>query len=222
MEKICALLLLAGLAVPAYPGAMDDLPGARTEAGPAAIPVPAVFMDLAGPSEKAPVPACPQNMRGDRNARCSIATRKTTVCSDGQRIDVSRVTEKDVKSGRFSRSELGIYKDLDLRSWASHQKSVGGSSRWGDGSHQSMLATGRVNPITTPYVVLPNREWLGRDVTVCVKATGACVEARALEVGPRSTFRDHSELSVGALMALGLNAHPDSGTYNGEITFTFH
>ena len=207
MEKICALLLLAGLAVPAYPGAMDDLPGARTEAGPAAIPVPAVFMDLAGPSEKAAVPACPQNMRGDRNARCSIATRKTTVCSDGQRIDVSRVTEKDVKSGRFSRSELGIYKDLDLRSWA---------------SHQSMLATGRVNPITTPYVVLPNREWLGRDVTVCVKATGACVEARALEVGPRSTFRDHSELSVGALMALGLNAHPDSGTYNGEITFTFH
>ncbi len=216
--KILLILSLTALpARPALAGAFEELAGPGFAA--AALEAPAA---KAVSGEQEAMPACPGSMKGDRSAPCVITTRKTTVCSDGQKIDASRVAKQDVKAGRFDGSELGRYKDPDLRAWAEHQRKLGKSDRWGDGSHQSMLASGKANPLTTAYVVLPNRQWLGRAVRVCLKGTKVCTEARALEVGPGSTFRDHSEISVRALMDLGLDAHPESGTYNGEIVFTFH
>lgn len=202
-------------------GALEQL---LPYSGAAAFDIPAPPAPEPEPEagEKGAIPACPPSMTGPRSSPCVITTKKTTVCSDGMKIETARVTEADVRAGRFPRADLGKYKFKDLRAWAEHQARLGARSAWGDGSHQSILATGRVNPFQTAYVVLPNRSWLGRDVKVCVKATGACVQAKALEVGPKTTFRTHSELSVGALMKLGLNAHPNDGTYTGEITFTFY
>lgn len=218
MKTLC-LIALTLLPAAARAGAFDDL--ALPAAGLAAVDVPAP-----PPAEEvrapAALPACPKNMRGDASVPCLAVTPKTTVCSDGQKISAARVTDKDIKAGKYPAALLGKFKDPDLRAWAEHQKKLGKSDRWSDGSHQSVLAAGKISALTTPYVVLPNRAWLGRAVTVCVTATGACVEARALEVGPNSTFKDHAELSVRALMDLGLDAHPASGTYYGEMTFSFH
>lgn len=203
-------------------GALDELSSSLSINASLDIPMPAApERQPEAAAEKSALPACPSNMKGDRSMACSITTQKTTVCSDGQKIDASKITEKDVKAGLYGPEMLGQYKNADLRKWAQHQGRVGGSRRWSDGSHQSVLATGKVNALTANYVVLPNRSWLNRDVTVCISGTGRCVEAKALEVGPGSTFRDHSEVSVAVLMALGLNAHPNEGTYYGEMTFTF-
>lgn len=198
-------------------GAFDELSSSLGR-GPDA---PAVEMPAAAPA-KMFIDACPSNMKGDRTLPCVTTTPKTTVCADGKHINTARVTEKDVKAGKYGREELGLYKDPDLRAWAEYQRKLGRDPRWGDSAHQDMLATGIVNPLRTAYVVLPNRSWLGRAVTVCVEATGVCTEAQALEVGPATTFRDHSELSVRTLMNLGLDANPENGTYEGRVTFTFH
>jgi len=221
--KTFILIALALICAPrARAGAFDELLSGADGSEAAVVPAPAAAepqLKAAAPSAIAP---CPAGLKGDSSAACFIKTAKTTVCADGARISAARVTEKDVASGKFGRSDLGKYKDADLREWAEHQKKLGRDSRWGDGSHQNILATGKVNPIRTAYVVLPNRQWLGRAVTVCLASTGACTEAQALEVGPNSTFRDHSEVSVRTLMDLGLDANPDNGTYYGEMTFTFH
>lgn len=219
MKRLFTLILLCGASL-ARAGAFGDLAGSGAEdlsLAQADLRIEAVPAE----AKETALADCAPSMRGDRAVPCRITTKKTTVCSDGQKIDSSKVTGQDVKAGRFGKDELGRYKDPDLRAWAEHQKRVGGSARWGDGSHQSALATGKANPFRTAYVVLPNRAWLGRQVTVCLKATGTCVEAQALEVGPSTTFKTHSEVSLKVLMDLGLDAHPNSGTYNGEMTFTF-
>lgn len=220
MRHMIFLLLLSGASL-ARAGAFDDL---SLEAGGLQVPpAPDAAHAEPIPADRAAenMAACSPDLRGDSSVPCVITTPKTTVCSDGQKIDVSKVTAQDVKAGQFSKAELGQYKNADLRAWAEHQQRLGASARWADGSHQSVLATGKVNPMRTAYVVLPNRAWLGRQVKVCLKATGACVDAQALEVGPKTTFKTHSEVSVKVLMDLGLNAHPESGTYYGEMTFTF-
>lgn len=222
MKTIFLSALLALAPVPACAGAFAELASSPDFAA-LDIPAPAApEMQAEAAGEKSSLPACPPDMKGDRSVSCVITTKKTTVCSDGQKIDTSKVTSREVNSGIFGRELLGQYKDRDLRNWALHQARLGGSAHWGDGSHQNILATGKANPLTARYVVLPNRGWLNRKATVCVTATKRCVEAEALEVGPSTTFRDHSEVSVAVLMALGLNAHPNSGTYYGEMTFTFH
>jgi len=222
MKTLCFLSLIAFFTGLARAGAFDEL--SITMSGPAMadIPVPLAPEAQSDDNSRGSVAACPQTMKGDASRSCIIATQKTTVCADGQKIRTEKVTEKDVKSGKYGRALLGKYKDEALREWAQYQAKLGKDSRWGDSSHQNILATGKVNPIETAYVVLPNRDWLGRTVTVCLKATGTCTEAQALEVGPKTTFRDHSEVSVRTLMNLGLDANPDNGTFSGEITFTFH
>lgn len=219
-----ALFLLLSLlpAGPAAAGAFDELSLGVPGAAEVAVPAPPAPEALPETRAVAAVPACPANMRGDRATPCKAVTQKTTICSDGMKIDRAKVTAQEVRAGKFPKGELGKYKNPDLRRWALHQEGLGKSANWADGSHQSVLATGGANPFTTPYVVLPNRAWLGRKVTVCVSDTGACVEATALEVGPKTTFKDHAELSVGAMMELGLDAHPNEGTYYGEMTFLFH
>lgn len=222
MRTLC-FFILAGLSASiASAGAFEELPDAGELPAVSAVPAPtAVEMPSVGGLKNA-VPACLETMKGDRSGTCVIVTQKTTVCADGKKINTGRVTEKDVKAGKYDRSELGKYKDADLRAWSEYQKKLGKDGKWGDGSHQNILATGQVNPLQTAYVVLPNRAWLGRTVTVCAAATGLCTEAQALEVGPKTTFVDHSEVSVRTLMDLGLDANPNNGTHNGEITFTFH
>lgn len=223
MKTIFLSILIASAPALAGAGAFNELSSSLGMDPAIAIPAPAAPEILAEPAgEKSALPACPSNMKGDRSIACEITTKKTTVCSDGQKINTSRITGKEVNSGIYARELLGQYKDPDLRNWARHQEKIGGSGNWGDGSHQNALATGKANPLTTSYVVLPNRSWLNRKVSVCLTGTKRCVEAEALEVGPSTTFRDHSEVSVAVLMALGLNAHPNSGTYYGEIIFTFH
>lgn len=221
--KTLFFFILAGFSASlANAGALDELPGAADIPAVTAVPAPtAVVMPLAADLKNA-VPACLETLKGDQSRSCVIVTQKTTVCADGKKIDTGRVTRKDVKAGRYDPSELGQYKDADLREWSEYQKKLGKDGKWGDGSHQNMLATGPANPLRTAYVVLPNRAWLGRTVTVCAAATGLCTEAQALEVGPKTTFSDHSEVSVRTLMNLGLDANPDNGTHEGEITFTFH
>lgn len=223
MKTIFLSALIASAPALAGAGAFNELASSLNAAAAFDIPAPAAPEIQAEPAgEKSALPPCPPTMKGDRTAACVITTKKTTVCSDGQKINTSKVTGKEVNSGIYGRELLGQYKDPDLRYWARHQDKLGGSSNWGDGSHQNALATGKANPLTTNYVVLPSRSWLNRKVSVCLTGTKRCVEAEALEVGPSTTFRDHSEVSVAVLMALGLNAHPNSGTYYGEMTFTFH
>lgn len=223
MKTIFLSALIALAPVLASAGAFSELASSLDADAAFDIPAPAApEIQAEAAAEKISLPACPPNMKGDRSVSCVITTAKTTVCSDGQKINTSKVTSKQVKSGVFGQELLGQYMDFDLRNWAQHQTRLGASRSWGDGSHQNMLATGKANPLTTNYVVLPNRSWLNRKVTVCITGTKRCTEAEALEVGPSTTFRDHSEVSVAVLMALGLNAHPNSGTYYGEMTFTFH
>jgi hypothetical protein len=212
---LAALALLAPALARA--GAFDELSSSLDLSAAAEVPAPAAaeLVKAAEPAE------CPKNMRGDASVPCFVRTPKTTVCSDGEKVSTAKVTPQEVKAGKYPAALSGKYKDEDLRAWAEHQTKLGRSARWTDGSHQSILATGKVNPFRTAYVVLPNRAWLGRKVTVCL-AGGACTEAEALEVGPNSSFRDHAEVSVKVLMDLGLDAHPDSGTYYGEMVFTFH
>jgi hypothetical protein len=219
MKTIYLIILIAFPAASARAGAFDDLLGDKDLPAVAALPDPLPVEAARSADVKE---ACPAKMNGDASVPCFITTPKTTVCADGARISTARISAKDVKSGKFPASELGKYKDQDLREWAEYQKKLGKDGRWSDGSHQNSLATGKVDPLKTAYVVLPNRDWLGRGVTVCLTGTKVCTEAKALEVGPKSTFRDHSEISVRALMDLGLDANPDSGTYNGEVTFIFH
>lgn len=222
MKTIFLSALIALAPALAGAGAFNELASSLEIDSASDIPAPAVPEIQAEAAGESALPPCPPNMKGDQSAACVITTNKTTVCSDGQKINTSKITIKEVNSGLFARELLGQYKDPDLRNWALHQARLGGNSNWGDGSHQNALATGKANPLTTNYVVLPNRSWLNRKVSVCLTGTKRCVEAEALEVGPATTFRDHSEVSVAVLMALGLNAHPNSGTYNGEMTFIFH
>ncbi len=135
---------------------------------------------------------------------CAITTGATNVCSDGMRI----VTQAN-RSG---------YTDSDLSGWAVYQRGMGNSTRWSDPSHQNTTATGRVNPFQTAYVVVPrnHRELLHTIATVCVLDTGKCIKAEVLEIGPA-----FGEISVGAMMQLGLNAHPANGRYEGRISYTF-
>lgn len=212
------LLTITGAAM-ARAGAFDELSLGRS--GQDGLEVPAPVLAEADGQRGVPA-ACPAAMKGDVSYPCVITTGKTTVCADGKKISTARIDVKEVKTGKFSAADLGKYKDDGLREWAEHQEKLGKDNKWGDGSHQNMLATGTVDPLKTAYVVLPNRAWLGRSVTVCLAGTVNCVEARALEVGPKTTFQDHSEVSVRVLMDLGLDANPNNGTYTGQITFTFH
>lgn len=222
MKIICLSALISLSPVLAVAGAFDELASSMDAGVSLDIPVPpAPELQEEKAVEKSDLPACPSSMKGDRSVACVITTKKTTVCSDGQKIDTSKVTKKDIQAKTYGPEMMGHYKDSNMRKWAQHQANVGGSTSWGDGSHQSILATGRANALTTNYVVLPNRSWLHRQVTVCITGTKKCVEAQALEVGPSTTFKTHAEVSVAVLMALGLDAHPNDGTYYGEMTFTF-
>ena len=135
---------------------------------------------------------------------CSITTSATNVCSDGMKIEATR------KSGE--------YKDENLKVWAEYQRNMGKSENWRDGSHQNTTATGKINPFQTAYVVVPrnHRELLYKTAKVCVVATGKCINAEVREIGPA-----FGEISVGAMMQLGLDAHPWEGRYNGRISYSF-
>ena len=135
---------------------------------------------------------------------CSITTSATNVCSDGMKI-ATAVKNKE-------------YKDENLRKWAEYQRNLGKNTKWRDRSHQNITATGKLNPFETAYVVVPNehRELLHKTATVCVLETGKCISAEVREIGPA-----FGELSVGAMMQLGLDAHPWNGRYNGRISYTF-
>ncbi|MCX5786205.1 MAG: hypothetical protein NTX59_11010 [Elusimicrobia bacterium] len=135
---------------------------------------------------------------------CSITTSATNVCSDGMKI----VTE-------FKSSE---YIDENLKKWAEYQRNIGKSAKWRDPSHQNTTATGKVNPFQIAYVVVPGsqRKLLNKVAKVCVLATGKCITAEVREVGPA-----FGEISVGAMMQLGLDAHPWEGRYTGRISYTF-
>jgi hypothetical protein len=126
---------------------------------------------------------------------CTITTGVNNVCSDG------------------------VYTAADLENWAYYQRSIGGNDKWRDPNHQATTATGAIDPLQVPYVVVPreHRELLHTSVRVCVQATGICINAETREIGPR-----FGELSVNAMMQLGLNAHPAEGQYRGNITYTFH
>jgi len=143
---------------------------------------------------------------------CSITTEVTNVCSDGMKIDLQRKKSADAR-------KVSEYKDEDLRKWADYQGGLGQSAKWRDPNHQDTTATGQVNPFKTAYVVVPRnrRELLNKTAKVCVLATGKCISAEVREIGPA-----FGELSVGALMQLGLNAHPSTGQYPGRISYTFN
>ena len=143
---------------------------------------------------------------------CSIITAVTNVCSDGMKIDTQR-KKSDAKSNGAE------YKDETLRKWAEYQRGLGQNTKWRDPNHQNTTATGQVNPITTAYVVVPrnHRELLNKTAQVCVLETGKCVSAEVREIGPA-----FGEISVGAFMQLGLNAHPSDGQYAGRISYTFN
>ena len=143
---------------------------------------------------------------------CSIITSVTNVCSDGMKIDLQRKKSDDNRKS-------GEYKDESLQKWAEYQSKNGLNSKWRDPYHQNTTATGKVNPIETAYVVVPRnrRELLNTTAKVCVLATGKCINAEVREIGPA-----FGEISVGAMMQLGLNAHPAYGQYPGRISYTFN
>lgn len=124
-----------------------------------------------------------------------ITTDRTDVCADGK------------------------YDSSDLKRWAAYQKRHGWNARFSDGSRQGNTATGPINPFRVHYVVVPRnrRDLLYTRVEVCVLATGRCAWGETREIGPR-----FGELSVKGMMDLELNAHPDSGRYNGKISYTFY
>jgi hypothetical protein len=145
-----------------------------------------------------------------RTGTCYITTRVTNVCSDGKHFDTQKTENRSTGKPE--------YKDKSLKKWADYQRSIGKDTKWKDRDHQDAIATGHVDSIQTAYVVVPaaHRELLHSNVNVCVAATGKCITAKALEIGPA-----FGELSVGAMMKLGLNSHPSSGQYTGRITYTF-
>jgi hypothetical protein len=126
----------------------------------------------------------------------AITTSQTNICSDGKSLTK---TEK--------------------QPWVDYQKKNGFSSVWNDPWHQNETATGKVNAIEVPYVVVPkkHRELLNTKADVCLVATGKCVSAKVLEIGPA-----FGEVSVAVMMKLGLNAHPETGRYYGNITYKFY
>jgi hypothetical protein len=111
MKTLCFIILAGFSASMAHAGVYHELPG---NVDSSAIPAPsAVEMPRSGGSGGV-IAACPRTMTGDASIPCFIATRKTTVCADGQKINTARVTAKDVKSGKYGSGELGKYKNKDL------------------------------------------------------------------------------------------------------------
>lgn len=144
------------------------------------------------------------------NGNCAITTSVTNVCSDGKHFNTKKKQNKGMGSDE--------YKDESLNKWAEYQRNTGASADWRDPNHQDITATGEVDAIQVAYVVVPRNhsELLRKATKVCVVATGKCINAEVREIGPA-----FGELSVGALMQLGLNAHPASGQYNGQISYIF-
>ncbi|OIO01623.1 MAG: hypothetical protein COX65_05525 [Elusimicrobia bacterium CG_4_10_14_0_2_um_filter_56_8] len=126
----------------------------------------------------------------------TVTTARTNVCSDGQKLSAA-----------------------DKKPWVEYQRKNGFETAWKDDSHQDETATGKVNAIEVPYVVVPrnHRELLRKKAEVCVVATGKCVKAEVREIGPA-----FGEVSVAVMMGLGLNAHPDYGRHNGKVTYKFY
>lgn len=128
-----------------------------------------------------------------------VTTDVTNVCSDGM-------------------SEAAMQDDIN-NIWKPYQRSIGKSDRWYDDTHQDETASGTVNPIRVAYVVVPVSEFprlKNTSVKIRVHATGKEIIGKTLECGPA-----YGELSVGAMMQLGLDSHPQEGQYRGKVTYTF-
>ncbi len=189
--KQLIFLAAALLAAPAYAFDLGGVSLKDIQSGAQELPIPAPTM----------VPGSEDALDGqflsDKAAPFySITTAQTNVCSDGKKLTAG-----------------------DKKPWVEYQKKNGFSSVWKDGSHQNETATGKVNAIEVPYVVVPrgHRELLYKTAEVCVVATGKCVRAEVREIGPA-----FGEVSVAVMMKLGLNAHPDSGRHYGRISYKFY
>lgn len=145
------------------------------------------------------------------NNTCYITTEKTNVCSDGKKYDTSK--KYNSETGRYE------YKDKSLKKWAEYQRNLGENDEWSDPDHQNITATGNVDAIEVAYVVVPNthRHLLRKKAKVCITESMKCIDATVMEIGPA-----FGEISVGAMMKLGLNAHPAYGQYRGRITYIFY
>ncbi len=206
--KLSILLSAAVLLTPpAYAFEINGIRAADIRADENSIPVPAPAVPAASAEFEKTLDGqylCYGNS-------CSITTAVTNVCSDGIKIDTWRKKTDDKKND-------AEYKDETLRKWAGYQRGIGQNAKWRDPNHQDTTATGQVNPITTAYAVVPrnHRELLNTTAKVCVLATGKCITAEVRKIGPA-----FGEISVGAFMQLGLNAHPSDGQYTGRISYTF-
>jgi hypothetical protein len=201
MKILIALTMTAFLTSSAYALDLGDVSMSKIRKSKAAVPKPVA----ADTKSKA---------LNDKylcyGSNCAITTSKTNVCSDGMRIDTKKVKNKE--TGKEE------YKDKNLKKWAEYQEKLGKNTKWKDKYHSNMTATGEVNSIETAYVVVPNskRKLLRKTAKVCVVATGKCINAQVLEIGPA-----FGELSVGAMMQLGLDSHPSYGRYDGEVSYSF-
>jgi hypothetical protein len=176
---------------PAYSFDLNGLSAGEIQSAGAEVPAPAPAM----------VPGAEDALDGQFISEKAapfhtITTAQTNVCSDGKKL-----TESDKKP------------------WVAYQKKNGFNAVWKDNTHQNETATGVINAIEYPYVVVPRnyRHLLHKKAEVCVVATGKCTAATVREIGPA-----FGEVSVAVMMKLGLNAHPDYGRYYGKVTYKFY